>query len=406
VAAVSWNWVNLKVTMNDSRTPPLSNPRPAPPPATVASPPTGRNVVEFVGNTLADVDPCPLRRCVYSAIGGQRGVMAYSGMAFTPEEGPLGSLVLTGGGHADYWGNEVYVFDLATSRWRRINNPSTALNGTNADADPVFNKTYCEYGDGTPAASHTYDHLRCVPGKNELLVIGASAGYGISPSSWNGYAHACNLTTGKWRRASMNSNDMRLSQACTCWDSKRGKVWKALTGNTGALASYDPATEMFTPYLMTGRPNLGFDPVAFYHPGFDLMIVQHVVGYYKQSCRYTLTAIDLEKPNAGGAALTLAGDIPPDVISFTDSGWGVDWSPEHNAAFVFAGNPDHSHVWRIDPPLADALTNPWRVTKIALPRPMPGGEPSGIYAHWRYCTTIRKFAFVSHNKRRVALWTP
>ena len=141
----------------------------------------GRNILEFVGDTLADVDPCPRRNCVYSAIMGQGGVLAYSGMAFTPELGKRGSLVLTGGGHGDYFGNEVYVFDLATNRWRRINNPSLALDGTNAETDPRFNKVYAEYGDGTPGSSHTYDHLRCVPGKNELLLVGSAASYGAGP---------------------------------------------------------------------------------------------------------------------------------------------------------------------------------------------------------------------------------
>ena len=168
---MSWNWVNLKVTMQGSALRSDAAPHLLPVVAMSAPTTVGRNIVEFVGDSLADADPCPRRNCVYSAVMGQAGVMAYSGMAFTSELGTRGSLVVTGGGHADYWGNEVYVFDLSTNRWRRINNPSLALNGTNAETDPRFDKVYAEYGDGTPGASHTYDHLRCVPGKNELLLV-------------------------------------------------------------------------------------------------------------------------------------------------------------------------------------------------------------------------------------------
>jgi len=403
---VSWNWVNLKVTMKGSAT--RSEAAPHLLPVLAMSTPTmvGRNIVEFVGDTMADVDPCPRRNCVYSAIMGQGGVFAYSGMAFTAELGKRGSLVLTGGGHGDYWGNEVYVFDLATNRWRRINNPSLALDGTNAETDPRFNKKYAEYGDGTPGSSHTYDHLRCVPGKNELLLIGSAACYGAGPSSYNGYAHACNLTTGAWRRASTNGPDMKARQACSIYDERRKKAWRCLASNGNSVAAYDPETETFAEYVPAGAGDVGFDPIAFGHPGFDLMVVLGWTGGYNLPSAFTLTAIQLGEPAAPFRQLKLVGDIPTSRISFTDTGWGVDWSTDHNAAFVFAGEPDNSHVYRIDPPATNPFGSAWTLTKIALPQPMPGGVRSGIYSHWRYCSTIKKFAFVANPKSRVALWTP
>src|SRR5947209_20519883 len=32
-------------------------------------------------------------------------------------------LVLFGGGHGDYWGNEVYAFDIGTLAWSRLTDP-------------------------------------------------------------------------------------------------------------------------------------------------------------------------------------------------------------------------------------------------------------------------------------------
>jgi hypothetical protein len=216
--------------------------------------------------------------------------------------------------------------------------------------DPRFNKAFAEYGDGTPGSSHTYDHLRCVPGKNELLLIGSAASYGAGPSSYNGYAHACNLTTGVWRRASTNGPDMKARQACAIYDERRKKVWRCLASN---VAAYDPETETFTEYVPAGY--VGSDPVAFGHPGFDLMVVMGWMGGYNLPCAFTLTAIHLSEPAAPFKQLKLIGDIPTPRVSFTDTGWGVDWSADHNAAFVFAGELT-PHVYRVDPP----ATNPLR----------------------------------------------
>ena len=164
--------------------------------------------------------------------------------------------------------------------------------------------------------------------------------------------------------------------------------------------------ETFTEYVPAGAGDVGFDPVAFGHPGFDLMVVMGWAGGYNIPCAFTLTAIHLSDPAAPFRQLKLIGDIPARRVSFTDTGWGVDWSTDHDAAFVFAGEPDNSHVYRIDPPATNPFGNAWTLTKIALPQPMPGGVRSGIYSHWRYCSTIKKFAFVANAKSRVALWTP
>jgi len=46
---------------------------------------------------------------------------AWSGGAFDTTRDRL---VVWGGGHADYPGNELYVFDLGTLRWQRLTDPS------------------------------------------------------------------------------------------------------------------------------------------------------------------------------------------------------------------------------------------------------------------------------------------
>jgi len=70
-------------------------------------------------------------------------------------------LVLAGGGHTDYGGNEVYAFELDSLEWRRLTDPSTL--------DAEFNT-----GDGTPVARHTYDGMEYHPGLDRILMFGGS----------------------------------------------------------------------------------------------------------------------------------------------------------------------------------------------------------------------------------------
>lgn len=365
-----------------------------------APPPSGGSV-QLVGNLLSTLDPCPARTCPYSLVMGQAGVMAYSGMAFCPDYGTKGALVIAGGGHGDYAGNEVYRFDLATLQWARISEPSTALNGTQGDVDPTFDKVHGEYADGSPGSSHTYDHLRCIPGKNELIRIGAAAVY--SGSICAGWAHAWDLTTGKARRASSNSYDMANSQGCTVYDSKRNKVWVTRAGASTVFASYDPTTETFTP-VANFRANFGFDPVAFHYPAGDLMVIQSFGGStYTVPNDFMLSAVDLANPGAGAKPITLTGDLPPAMQPFINTGWGVDWSDDHGAAFCCPGDPDRSSIYKLTP---TANKYAWTVAKIALPTPLPLGIRSGVYGRWKYCPTIKKFAYASKTTNQLALWTP
>ena len=90
-------------------------------PAWVPPPGTRRNISR---NLLADVDPCPRRDCIYSGVVGQEAVLiAWCGGAFASAYGNLGAWITTGGGHGDYYGNEVYAFELDSRRWVRLNDP-------------------------------------------------------------------------------------------------------------------------------------------------------------------------------------------------------------------------------------------------------------------------------------------
>jgi Bacterial Ig domain len=78
-------------------------------------------------------------------------------------------LIIWGGGHADYAGNEVYRFDASTLQWQRASLPS-AVNA------PFGGNRYFT-ADGAlnaPISSHTYDNLEFLPQLDRFITFGGA----------------------------------------------------------------------------------------------------------------------------------------------------------------------------------------------------------------------------------------
>ena len=101
-------------------------------------------------------------------------MFAWSGATFVPSLGVYGSIILFGGGHTDYLGNEVYRYDVETRLFTRLTSPFSAWvigpNGFSSD------EATCEFfstaegdvpgnsGPSQPFPNHTYGSTVWVPG--------------------------------------------------------------------------------------------------------------------------------------------------------------------------------------------------------------------------------------------------
>jgi len=91
---------------------------------------------------------------------GCRGITdAWGGGAF---DSSRQRMVVWGGGHNDYGGNEVYAFDLPTMTWLQLTNPS----------QPPFDQDPLE--DGNPVSRHTYDGVEYLLHRDSILAWGGS----------------------------------------------------------------------------------------------------------------------------------------------------------------------------------------------------------------------------------------
>ncbi len=91
---------------------------------------------------------------------------AWGGAAFDTDGNRM---LLTGGGHADWGGNEVYELDLDSGMMRRLNNPSYPIRD-----GCLFDSVYV---DGRPVSRHTYNHLEYLPDADLLFLFGGSRWY-------------------------------------------------------------------------------------------------------------------------------------------------------------------------------------------------------------------------------------
>jgi hypothetical protein len=113
--------------------------------------------MELPNTKIRSVLPSPLQQGYAPNI-----IQAWSGGAVDSNRSRL---LIWGGGHGDYWGNEMYALDLATLSMKRIVEPSpTTSQATCTSALP----------DGTPTSRHTYHGLSYIAHLDRFFAVNGS----------------------------------------------------------------------------------------------------------------------------------------------------------------------------------------------------------------------------------------
>lgn len=112
-------------------------------------------------------DPAP------PGLTGPRSITgAWSGGAYDTTRDRL---IVWGGGHGDYGGNEFYTFDVNGLYWERTWGPSPDIPAPGGSCEET-------YADGNPASRHTYEGLEYLPSTDSFWSQGGSlycgAGHG------------------------------------------------------------------------------------------------------------------------------------------------------------------------------------------------------------------------------------
>ena len=191
-------------------------------------------------NTLASIDPgkdAAVNPNYPAAApweaGGYRNLWeAWNSGGLDTGHGACGSIVYYGGGHSDYWGNEVVSVDLCAPggpTWSRLSNPYPG--------PFVWPSNNGAFPDGTPAMPHTYDTIAV--GGGYLTTLVSMIQPAVSSAK---VTYTFDLSAHVWTGPYVNQGAIEGSST---WDSRRNLVWYGTAGEV----RYDRLVVATAPFM-------------------------------------------------------------------------------------------------------------------------------------------------------------
>jgi len=321
---------------------------------------------EVPNSKLRNLDPCPKRECKYSAVEGVTGVIDdWNGGAFASRFGARGGYIVWGGGHNGYFGNELYVFDVAKLAWQRVTEPV---------ADPVCDYKEGELQNGSPCAAHSYDYVDYHPATNSFVKLGSTSNH-LQGGGGSPRVHLFSFDTQRWRRGARREHFNDQTGASSAYDPNRDVFW-FLAPYRNWFSKYDPnADNGAGAWTSFQNYHVEIDAVAAIDPVRDLYVA--IEG--RETHR--VIVFDLKNPTREPVLVSTVGD----AILQQNKGHGFEWDPVNK---LFVGWGGGTAVYTLRPPEKKWQTQPWRWTKReAAPdnRVTPGPENErGTYSRWRH----------------------
>ena len=293
---------------------------------------------------------------------------AWSGGAYDTKRDRL---VVWGGGHGDYGGNEIYVFDINTLKWSRIWGPSSNI--------PAPGATSCSetYSDGNPASRHTYDGLVYHAASDKFWASGGSLYCGSGGGSSGTWMF--DFATSKWTREA-NALGSQVT-AMSDHDPSTGVVFSMV--QSGTLGAYDPKTNAWT-NRGNGTGWGEFDPARtmVYHPGKKILLI---IG------GGTILTYDItqSKPSPQTLATTGGGAI------VSAQGPGLAYDPTIDRIVAWSGGG--SDVYSLD--INSRTWTKYTASNSVIP-PSPS-DTKGTYGRWRYIPSKNAYIAVNGTENNV-----
>ena len=294
--------------------------------------------------------------------GPEAIVVAWSGGTVDTQRNRL---IVWGGGHNDYWGNEVYAVDLPSLSIQRIVDPSPQTSqSANQSALP----------DGTPTSRHTYDGLTYAANFDQFVAVGGAVAPngGTDKATW-----IYEFGARRWTQAVANS-PFRLGDygLIAEYDSVTGLVYVRDNYN---LYSYNPNTRTYSAkigtegaidYRLTGA--IDTKRRKFVLVGNGVQLVDLVTG--------TLTT--MSTTNAP-AFVGSTQSLPP---GRTPESPGAAYDPVADRIVCWHGG---SNVYALN-----MDTGAW--TQVAIGAgPASSAPTQGTFGRWGYVPALRVFVLVN-----------
>lgn len=395
-------------------------------------------------NRFQDVWTPPALRVDYRFLGDNIGAIigAWSSFAWDPHRGDM---ILYGGGHANYGGNDVYRWRSATRQWERASLPSQLR------ADPVPSPAFglpVDGADHAPMSAHTYDNSVFLPLLDRFLTFGgASVGSGgayvkeTAPNVFRitgPYLFDPNKADGNRVGGTTGSGVNPVTLGGEMWQNRdsyvtahgsaivptsfvagmtayavedgRDVVYVAARSNFSTCANLyrftmpslaDPTQDTWE---LVGRS--WFAPCAegtgAYNPTSRVFVRTGQGGIG----RFLFWDVKSAGPNNFDGIINVTdltgGQFPADV----DGKYGLDFDPVRAQYLLWNGNAE---VWSLKEP-AGPLTNNWlgdRESKAGGPGPGISTTGGGVLGKWHYAPDVDAFvALYGTTEGEVWLYKP
>jgi hypothetical protein len=309
------------------------------------------------------------------AVGGcDMVIAAWSGGVYDERRQRL---LVIGGGHMDYWGNEVYGFDLASGAWTLVK-AASGLGTAGVPSEPM--------ADGNPVSRHTYDGLAYMRHLGQVFMFGGATspmGYSVN-NSWS-----FDSASGTWRaRDAAPSTGAGHYDMASAYDPVTRKVY---VRSQHAFYAYDPDADRWS------GPIVSFDGPPFYP---RMMTYHYRRGVILPAHRLFLAAGGkLDKPAApdvflydldGRCDVTGAYPMSGDTSVISVSGLGLDVDLRTGSLVAWAGGA---------PAIMDSATWHWRRGSARGAPPQAVGN--GTCGHFRYIPYLNVFILVNKPEEEV-----
>lgn len=182
----------------------------------------------FPNSLMSSVDPCPGKNCSYSGIQGQKAAIDNWSSGVYDTKGKR--LLVWGGGHSGYGGNEVYAFgplDSATPAWTRLTEPS----------EPTLDSEL--YADGTPSSRHNYGTLQYDPVGDRMFALSGGSVFSYNTKG-SRQCHSFDLVSKTWKT---DWNDWLVGDVhntASEWDAALNGFW-VKNSFSNQVVFFDPA---------------------------------------------------------------------------------------------------------------------------------------------------------------------
>jgi hypothetical protein len=279
-------------------------------------------------------------------------------------------LIVWGGGHNDYFGNELYAYEIDNERWVRLTNP-TSNYATCSDNN----------SDGTPVSRHTYNGLAYIAHADRFFGIGGAL---ACPPGMCGNANKTwtfDFATSTWQ--SRNPTGTLPGTCCGDLCAYDPATKKVFFGDAGAWSCGSSKYGLYS-YDFTGNVWTKVTSDMF-KGSMTVDTKRHVLLNLGRTSAYTndyVTAFDLNLATPTRQIWTTTG---ADAYIQT-SPVAVVYDPVADRYASWSGGP----VWLLDP-----VSKAWS-SKSATGAPPNNvlGVTNGVFGRWQYVPKVNAYIAV------------